>query len=107
MYRFQSHSNVGKAKAQHPLSDHHLKLNLVLCWAAMGVLFVLPHFLPSLYSLIVMSVGSAGLFTTFYWVNSEALRGRDGSLWLARCLVTTLWLVAFGTTFASVYGWIN
>lgn len=107
MYRFQSHSNVGKTDAQFPLSDDHLKPNLVLCWAAVGGLIVLPHFMPSLYGLIAMSVGSAGLFATFYWVNSESLRGRDGSLWLARCLVTTLWLFAFGITFASVYGWIN
>lgn len=81
--------------------------NLVLCWAAVGVLFVLPNYLPQAFGGISMGVGSAVLFTLFYLINWQSLRGRDGSLRLAHGLLASMWIAAFAITVASVCGWIH
>lgn len=57
------------------------------CFAA--ILFVLPR-----YGLAAMMIGCALVLAAYLAVNPDRFRSRSGSLTLAVCLVTAMWMVA-------------
>jgi hypothetical protein len=68
------------------------------------VLFILPQFIPSPFGEMVMVFGSAIVLTTYVYLQPDSFRSRSGSLTMAICLVTAMWLGAVVVTVISLIG---
>lgn len=75
-----------------------------LCLLTLFVVFVLPEFVPSPVSGIVMLVGAAASFTAYFSLYQHSLRTRNGSLTLAYYLLGFMWLCAVVLSFLSLTG---
>jgi drug/metabolite transporter (DMT)-like permease len=66
----------------------------LLCLLTVFAVFVLPRFFSSPISGIVLVVGGAVSFTSYFLIYQQSLRTRTGSLTLAYCLLAYMWLCA-------------
>lgn len=107
MLPLQSKSNDQPVQPPGVEGDHAWTLHQMGCWVAIGLLLGVPMFAPPPYAMIVMSLGSAALLTWLQWTHPDSFRGRSGSLWLAYCLLSALWLTALMITAASLQGWVR
>lgn len=97
--------NIEEAKAA--FSAAHTKQQTkaaFLCLLTFIVVLVLPRFVPSPFSGIVMVVGAAVSFTAYFLLYQWSLRTRTGSLALAYCLLAFMWLCAFVVALLSLTG---
>ena len=78
-----------------------------LCLLTIFVIFVLPRFLPPPFNVIAMAVGGAMSFSAYFFQYRQSLRTRKGSLAVAYCLLTFVWLCAVVVTFMSLTGKIE
>jgi len=78
-----------------------------LCLATVFVIFVVPRFVPAPFGLITMVVGGAMSFSAYFFLYGQSLRTRNGSLTLAHCLLTFVWLCAVVVTLMSLTGKIE
>lgn len=75
----------------------------LLCLFVLSVTFVLPRFVPTPFSQVVMGFGAAVGFSAYLATFPESLRSRSGSLTPAYCLLVFVWLcAATGTLFALI-----
>ncbi len=70
----------------------------------MVVMFILLEYVPSPFDSIAMAIGAAISFTVFFFLETESLRSRRGSLIPAICLVAAMWLFAAITVVVSLIG---
>jgi len=66
---------------------------LAFILVTVATVFILPEYLMPPYDGMCMGLGSAALFSVFFYLYPESLRSRGGSLVPALCLVVALWLL--------------
>jgi len=79
----------------------------LLCLLTVFVVLVLPRFVPSPFSGIVMVVGAAASFTACFSLYQQSLRSKNGSQVLAYSLLAFMWLCAVVVTSLSLTGRIE
>ena len=99
----QSIEVTNAARLQRFRAQQESKLGILLVCNVI-LLFILPEYFPSPFDSIAMGIGAAISFTIFFFLKSESLRSRRGSLIPAICLVAAMWIFAAVTTVISLIG---
>ena len=78
-----------------------------LCLFTLFSIFVLPHFVSARFGMVVMAVGVAVSFSTFFYLFHDKLRSRSGSLVPAFCLLAFILLCSAIPILLSFFGAIE
>ena len=100
----QSMEVAEAALLQRLRAQQEANFGILLLVCNVVLLFILPEYSPSPFDGIAMGIGAAISFTIFFFLKTESLRSRRGSLIPAICLVAAMWLLAAVTTVISLIG---